>query len=171
MLILSAVYLYPFGLTVDQMTFWGFIAGVVAAVGVIVTIILTIYFGKKSLTKTDLAPIEGNTAHLEDVKASLTRIDKRDALDALAHRVAITVSGQGDIPQPLTISLTLTNPSVTVERIQLFNEHGNLFGSADCEKANELVYTATLDFPTVQSWFLGGTAVGTTDRMRLSVKV
>ena len=128
MLILIDIALYPFGLTADQIVWWGFIAGVVAAVGVIVAIILTIYFGKKSLTKADLAPIEGNTAHLEEVKSSLKRIDKRDALDALAQQVSINVSGQADIPNPLTISFTLTNPSVTVERIQLFNEHGNVFG-------------------------------------------
>jgi hypothetical protein len=123
------------------------------------------------LTKADLAPIEGNTAHLEEVKSSLKRIDKRDALDALAQQVSINVSGQADIPNPLTISFTLTNPSVTVERIQLFNEHGNVFGSADCKKANELVYTATLDHPTVYQWFQGGTPVETTNRQRLSIRV
>src|ERR1700739_5162407 len=90
MLILTDITLYPFGLAADQIVWWGFVAGVVAAVGVIVTIILTIYFGRKSLSKADLAPLKGHLSHIEEVRSNTARMDKRlhrqEELDNLAAK-------------------------------------------------------------------------------------
>jgi hypothetical protein len=146
MLMLTDIVLYPFGLSADQIVWWGFVATVVAAAcaiwgGVASTIAarLTAKYGKDGPTKDDLARVEQNTAHLEEVRSKIASMDKRqrsqqemESLYAKARRLSILVSGQDDIPQPLRVNLTVKDSTVLLSRVELFNEVGTVFGSVDC---------------------------------------
>src|ERR1035437_4477219 len=69
--------------TQSMLVLLGTFAAVVAAVG-------TVYFGRKSLTKRDLAQVEEHTAHLGEVRAGIisldTRIKRQEESDALASK-------------------------------------------------------------------------------------
>jgi hypothetical protein len=82
-----------------------------------------------------------NTAHLEEVRTSIVNLDTRtkrqEEADALANRanwVSITVHGEADAGQPLSIYLTGTEPNIHFTRVEFRSEAGNVFGTSpgDC---------------------------------------
>jgi len=164
---LNDIALYPFGLTSDQIVWWGFVATVVAAACAIwggVAATAAAKFGKDAPTKADLERVEKNTAHLEEVKANIARMDERmhrqyerAEVDLQAKRASITVDGTGDCGTPLNVRVILQDPFITLSRLELYNEAGTLFGSVTCEKFMPTVYKATIDSEVAHRWFQAGT--------------
>jgi hypothetical protein len=149
----------------------GTVAAIVAALG-------TIHFGRKSLTKGDLRPVEENTAHLEEVRERITNIDarskgqmERDQLISKANRVSVSVSGDGPSAEPLVVHLTLKDASVTIKHIELINDANSFFGSAPCNRVGELEFTASIEPKTVLSWFNGGVRIQHITRVRVNLRV
>jgi hypothetical protein len=126
-----------------------------------------IYFGKKSLTKADLAKMEGNTAHLEDVRTSIANVDLRtkrqEEADELASRamfVSITVTGEADAGQPLSVYLTGAEPNPHLTRVEFRSELGNVFGTSECIPTDNLFqYIARLPSDKLANWRNAGTAL------------
>jgi hypothetical protein len=152
----------------DPIAVGGLVVGIVAAVAAIVGAIAAIYaavYAKAAPTKDDLARVETNTAHLEEVRSKLERMDSRfnsqqelEILKAKAQRIHISVEGSNDASSaPLAVTLTLKEPSVVLTRVELYNEVGNSFGGADCVPNDEVRYIATLDSQTFRTWMNGGT--------------
>lgn len=139
----------------------GSCAAIVAAIG-------TIYFGKKSLTKKDLARVEENTAHLENVRTSIANVDLRtkrqEEADELATRAmffSIAVTGEADVGQPLSVYLTGTEPNPHLTRVEFRSEQGNVFGQSECTPTGNLFqYIARLPSDRLRNWREGGIPMG-----------
>lgn len=129
------------------------------------------YFGRKSLTKRDLAPLEQNTAatsgHLENVHTHLANLNERakrqEDADDLVNRakwIPISVSGNADANMPLSIRLTTTQANVYFMRVELLSENSNVYGYAECLGTGNLLQR-TAEFPPdmVNRWRAAGTAV------------
>lgn len=142
-------------------------AAIVAAIG-------TIYFGKKSLTKRDLAPIEENTGHLEEVRSGIASVDNQmkkqeeaDRLKILASRVSIAASGyqSGNVALPLELVVKESQDAgFNMNHLELYNERDLPFGSFPCTKIDgrpNLAYRASIPMQTMTDWYLSGTASGT----------
>jgi len=95
------------------------------------------------------ARVEQNTAdtsaRLEKVHAHIANVDNQlraqhqhDLFISKAQSVNVSVSGEDSAEKPLAILLTLKDPAVTLTRVEMFNEIGSVFGSADCSPAGEL---------------------------------
>jgi hypothetical protein len=130
-----------------------------AAIG---ALLLTWYFGKKSLTKRDLAGLEQNTAetsdHLQSVHTHLASVDTRiadintgitsvdtslkkqkegDQLKIRANRVSIAARGyqSGNVPLDLQLSVKgPQEPEFAINHLELCNESDLPFGSFACAK-------------------------------------
>src|SRR5690242_5850820 len=91
----------------DPIAVWGLVVaiiGVVVGVVAAVAAIYAAYYAKKAPTADDLARVEQNTSHLEEVRTGIASLEARskrqedaDALAARARLVSVTVSGQADI--------------------------------------------------------------------------
>lgn len=156
----------------------GLIVGAVSAVAAI----LAAWFAWKAPTKSDLRRVERNTAETSDridkVRSHIARVDERlqeqhsrDSLIAEAQRVAIAVSGSNEFSDPLKLSFKLKDPEVMLTYIEMFNDVGTLFGSADCEQTGDLSFTATLDNSAVQRWFSSGKLDQAFNRRSLRIHV
>lgn len=152
-----------------------------AAIG---AFLLTWYFGKKSLTKKDLVPIEQNTGHLDDVRSGIASVDNRlkkqeeaDALRISVSRVSITASGNqsGNAPYPLYLSVkNSTEQNLSITHVELCNERDTSFGSFSCSRIDNpsvLDFQAAIPMTTIGDWFRAGTPVQTSNRMRLKLRV
>lgn len=152
-----------------------------AAIG---ALLLTWYFGKKSLTKRDLTRVEQNTEHLEEVRSSIASVDSRlkkqeefDAVRIRATRVSITASGNqsGNAPYPLHLSIRNSNEqNLSITHAELCNENGSSFGSFLCSRTGNpsvLDFQAAVPMTTMGDWFRAGNPVQTFNRMRLKLKV
>jgi len=139
------------------------------------------WFAWKAPTKEDLKRVEDHTAktseRLEKVQSHIARVDERlneqhsyDLLVSRAQRVSISVSGVDKMNEQLRLRLKLKDPEAVLTHIELFNEVGNLFGSADCSQIEQLMFSAAIDSNTVQRWFSGGTADQTVNRKRLRLR-
>jgi hypothetical protein len=143
----------------------------VTACAAIGALLLTWYFGKKSLTKRDLAGLEQNTAqtsgHLQNVHTHLASVDSRianvstgitsvdsrlrkqeeaDELKIRANRVSITARGYQSGNMPLELSLSVRPPQeadFTIGHLELFNERDLPYGSFECAKSSN---PQTLDY-------------------------
>jgi hypothetical protein len=146
--------------------------------------IAAIYYGRKSLTKKDLAQVEQNTEHLEEVRTSIasvdTRLKKQDDIDRFqihANRVSITAMGNqsGNVPFELQLFVKDSkDPNLILTHVELYNENGNSFGSFPClsmGNPNGLNFHADIPMATMGDWFRAGTPVQSFNRMRLKLKV
>lgn len=130
----------------------------------------TVLYGKKSLTKRDLKPLEENTAHMEDVKASIANLDARarrqeedDHYTNEAKWVSVTISGSADFDAPLLLSIELAKDDVQCKRIELRNDTGNASGEFKCEAGGgPLRFAATIPPEIVNRWRNSGPSVTTT---------
>lgn len=143
-----------------------------------------IWYGRKSLTKRDLKRVEDNTAHLEEVRSNIASVDSRlkkqevnEALRRVASRVPITASGNqaGNAPYPVQLVIRESREGkVSLTHIELYNERDNPFGSFPCESVgnpNGVQFQAKIPVDVMGNWFRGGTAVQTSNRMRLKLRV
>jgi len=134
------------------------------------------YYAFRAPDKRDLKRVEANTAHLEGVKANISRMDDRmnkqhehDALVAEAERISITVHGVANVGEPLPLDLLIKDHDIVLLRIELYSEVGVLFGSADCEKRQPLAYIATVDSDLTRRWFHAAT-VDSSNRRLLAIR-
>ena len=152
-------------------------AAIIAAIG-------TIYFGRKSLTKRDLAPIEQNTGHLEEVRSTIASVDSRlkkqeetEQLKILANRVSITARGyqSGNVPLPLELNVKESQePGFNINHLELYNERDLPFGSFPCTRIDgrpNLAYRASIPMNTIGDWSRSGTPDELIHRRRLKIKV
>jgi hypothetical protein len=170
-------------LDADPVAIWSLVVAVIAAVAAIIAAaaaIWTLVYAKEAPTKDDLARVEQNTAHLEEVRSKIASMDKRqrsqqelESLYGKARRLSILVSGQDDIPQPLRVNLTIKDSTALLSRVELFNEVGSVFGSVDCVRNPdaELAFRAVIEFQTVSRWKAAGTMVQAYNRVRLNLRV
>jgi hypothetical protein len=139
----------------------GTVAAFVAAIG-------TIYFGRKTLTKEDLTPLEEHMAttssHLEKVHTSLKRMDDRqkkqddnESLASRAQRISLSVSGEAcaDAGQSMVLRISTYSTDVMFRRLDLLNENENNFGSVGCVHAGP-EYQATINPITFKRWMQNG---------------
>lgn len=141
---------------------------IVAAVGA--------YYAFRAPDKRDLKRVEENTAHLEEVKANIARMDERlhkqhehDALVAQGQQVSITVHGMANVGEPLPLDLLVKDHDVALLRIELYDVVGALFGGADCVKRHPLAYIATLNSDLTRRWFYAAT-VDSSNRRLLTIR-
>lgn len=154
----------------------------VGTVAAIVAAFAAIYFGRKSLTKGDLAPIEENTSHLEHVKSTITRMDDRAQKEAQqqAHHAAMverakqiraSVSGEAMGTEDLPLRIMLQDPAIVLTRLELCNEAGTGFGgSYTFRSIQPLIYEATVDFRSLTQWYGGGRLLESANQRLLNLK-
>ena len=148
---------------------------IVTACAAIGALLLTWYFGRKSLTKKDLERVEHNTAatsgHLENVHRSLKAQEQRETLNARAQRVSISVSGYTHISGSMAMILILKDTDVALTRVALFNEADSLFGAFPCTLSAPLNWKATVPTDYIRKWYFGGTHEPMPDRRRVKLRV
>jgi hypothetical protein len=128
----------------------------VGTVCAFIAAVAAIYFGKKSLTKQDLATIEEHTA------ASSHHLKKqtlRDELIAKIERVPLEIWGQDSVNDPLNVYIRCPDADALPTRISLYNEHGTLFGTASVVRIPDGDYASEIECSTVARWLQGGTPV------------
>jgi hypothetical protein len=166
---------------------WGLWVAVVAAVAAIVAAVAAIWtliYAKDAPTKDDLSRVEENTAHLEEVRTGISSVDSRlkkqedaESIRIRANRVSITASGNlaGTVPYPLHLLIREPNPpNLSLTHIELYNEHGNSFGSFPCSRIGDpslLNFQADIPMTAMGEWFRAGTPVQTLSRVRLKLRV
>lgn len=124
-----------------------------AAIG---ALLLTWYFGRKSLTKRDLSEMERNTA---ESTQHLRRQTQRDQLAARIERIQLEVWGQGPVGHDLDVYIRCPETDALPTRISLYNEHGSLFGTSGVVRTPSGDYGSQIDAATADRWFRGGTRV------------
>lgn len=158
-------------LETDPIALWSLVVAIISGVIALVAAVAAIYaavYAKAAPTRVDLARVEQNTAHLEEVKSKLTRMDERqrnqhehDALVAKANNTSFMIRGAADIGESLNVSITATRDNLVVfSRVELVNENGNRFGAAQCQRTEtpeQVIFT--LDGETVKNWINAGTPV------------
>lgn len=165
----------------NELHTWGFWIGIIAALAAIVAAVAAVWalvYAKDAPTKEDLAQVEKNTSHLEEVRSNIERMDKRlhrqeefEALLTKAREVSIAVNGQDDAGKPLHVYLVLQDPTVVLTRLELFNEVRSVFGSTRCDCVGELTYQAKLDPMMAKRWIGGGTTAQMLNRVRVILRV
>jgi hypothetical protein len=162
--------LFPFRLSADQITFWGFIA-------VIITVVLTLWssiaatlaakFAKDAPTKEDFARLE---QHAADTSGHLQKLAQRErAMDA-ASRISLSVSGRGYDGSDLIMQITAGVITAKLTRIDLYTENGTSYGSAPCECLGEGVYKTSIDRKDLPKWHKDGIALRSSSQLA-SVKL
>jgi len=154
------------------------------AIAACVAAFAAIWFGKKSLTKRDLVPIEQNTGHLEEVRSGIASVDTRlkkqdeaDQLKIIANRVSIAARGyqSGNVPLPLELNVKESQaPGFNINHLELYNERDLPFGSFPCTRIEgrlNLDYRASIPMKTIGDWFRSGTPDELVHRRRLKIKV
>ena len=177
---LSCVFFYdPIALWTLVVTIIGVVVGIVAAIAALVAAV----YAKRAPTAGDLARVEQNTAHLEDVRTTIGRMEGRskkqeeaESIRIRAYRVPIAASGNmsGTSPFPLRLSIRESRePKVSITHVELYNEHGNQFGSLPCSPSGEsgLIFEAQIPMETMGEWHAGGTPVLVLNRVRLKLRV
>ena len=174
--------LFPFGLSADQIVWWGFIATVVAALCAVwggIAATAAAKYGKDAPTKEDLKRVEGHVYHLEEVKSSITRMDtrldrqeEREAVQARARQISLSITGRADVGDQMAVRLIMRDTAVTPTRVELFNENGTRFaGSFDCRKLETLLFEVELDADSVRQWYNGGRPTEAFNRRLLTFRV
>jgi hypothetical protein len=164
----------------DPIALWSLVAGVVGAVAAIIGAIAAIYAAKYAKA----SPTKGNTAHLEDVRTGIVNMNARlkkqeeaEGLQLRASRVSITATGNysGNGSYPLGLSIREPKEqNLLITHVELYNEHGNSFGSFPCSKTDNpstLDFHAAIPMNRMMVWFQGGIPVEMMNRMRLKLRV
>lgn len=146
-----------------------------AAIG---ALLLTWYFGKKSLSKRDLAEMEKNMAesserlagvhsHLATMNERIDTQEERDALNARINQVRMKVMGDAEQSKDVRFSITKQDVNVVLNRVDLYSEWRNKFGTALCEELsppNQVL--VNLDRETFMRWYDSGSLIGNLNQDR-----
>jgi hypothetical protein len=140
------------------------------------------YFGRKSLTKRDLTPLEQNTAatsgHLENVHTHLASLNERarrqEDAGNLANRaafVSVSVRGEVDAGKPMSVYLTAKEPTIHFTRVEFRSEQGSPFGQSECIATGNLFeFVARLPSDNLNRWRMGGASINV-DATRHTLRV
>jgi len=128
------------------------------------------WFAFRAPDKKDLKRVEVHTA---STSAHLENQSKREEYNAIASRVSIKVEGRDFQDEPLQVHLTLQDPSVRLNCIDMLNTPGTLFGSGSCsmEDDDPTRYVAPLDYRKVPIWFNNGEHFGNTSHLWLRISM
>ena len=150
----------------DPIAVWGLVVAIIGVVvGIIAAVaaILAAKYAKHGPTSDDLARVEQNTSHLEEVRSGITSLVKRqkdaDALAARARLVDIMVSGEGEVGKDLSVLLASAASGVSLTRLELLTELGTSFGTVTCRSQVPLQFVATISSFQLGSWKGGGTTI------------
>lgn len=164
--------LFPFGLSADQLVWWGFVATVVAAVFAIwggVASTFAAKYAKDAPTKEDFKRLE---KHAADTSGHLQKQADKEELDAAASVVSIVVEGRDFQDEPLQVHLRLKDPSVRLNYIEMLNTAGTRYGGSPCVMQGEPDhYVAELDPRQIVNWFNAGDHFGNTAHVWLRVAI
>jgi hypothetical protein len=143
---------------------------IVSIVAVIVSLVSALaaifaaFYSKRATTKDDLTRMKENTQHFEHVSKKVSSIDtpihrqeEREALQAQAQRVSISVEGEAMGEVPLELLVALQDSSVRVNRVERLTEAGRSLGSSPCKATeNALVFKSILAQEKVRQWWDAG---------------
>jgi hypothetical protein len=127
----------------------------------------------------DLKRVEENTAemsnHLENVHSHVATMNERmdtqherDALIARANRVPLRICGSADQGKGIVFSVTTQDANVLLSRVDLYNESGNKFGSAECQMTeNPLQVFVSLNAQECNKWLAAGSMINNSDFDRI----
>ena len=129
-----------------------------------------IYFGRKSLTKNDLAGLEQNTAEtaekVEQVRGHIAGVHEiqneqfsAEVIRETAKRISISVNGYTRGNQPMALYLTTKSPNITLVQVQLTNDIGSLHGDANCELQAPNNFIAEISINSLSQWFSSATNI------------
>jgi hypothetical protein len=85
-------------------------------------------------------------------RSSTTKAD-HEILPVLAERLSMTVAAQGRMSEPLTLCFTLTDPAVTLLRIEIANQLDKGAGTAQCVEAAPKIFLAEVEPKVIQRWY------------------
>jgi hypothetical protein len=146
-----------------------------------VAALAAIYFGRKSLTKTDLTGLERNTAEtaekVEEVRGHIAGVHEiqneqysAELICETAKRISIVVKGYSRRVQPMTLYLTTKNPNITLVQAQLTNNIGSSHGERNCELQAPNNFITEISGDTLSAWFSSATKVDTNARRVLIIR-
>lgn len=139
--------------------------------------------------KKDIKRVEANTSetseHLESVRSGIASVDRQmkkqgeaGQLQIRANRVSITATGNQSGNAPFELELFVRDSTkelnLVLTHAELYNEHGNSFGSFPCSTVgnpSRLAFHAAIPMATMGEWFSSGNFVPPRNRMRLKLKV
>jgi hypothetical protein len=75
-------------------------------------------------------------------------------IPVLAGRLSINVAAQNRTSDPLNLRFTLSDPAVTLFRIEIANQLDNEVGCIQCVKEAPRVFVATVEPKVVQRWYI-----------------
>jgi hypothetical protein len=147
----------------DPIAVWGLLVGIISAVIALVAAIAAIYaavYAKAAPTKEDLERVAENTAHLEEVKAKLARMDSRheqqeyrERVRLLADKVSMSVSGKNASTEPFVLHLKTKDAHVVPMTVELHDDTKALFGSFDVNAGADDGWEAIIDPESMNRWF------------------
>jgi hypothetical protein len=94
----------------------------------------------------------------------------QDLLPVLANRLSMTVGGGGRMCDPLNLHFILTDPAITLLRIELANPLDKGAGTAPCVKAAPEVFIAAVEPNVVERWY-NPTNIGKGETKKLPIRV
>jgi hypothetical protein len=78
---------------------------------------------------------------------------EQEILPVLAERLSMTVAARGRMSDPLILSFTLSDPAVTLLRMEIANQLDNGAGTAECVEAAPKIFLAEVEPEVVQRWY------------------
>ncbi len=78
---------------------------------------------------------------------------EQEILPVLAERLSMTVAAQGRMSEPLILSFTLSDPAVTLLRIEIANQLDNGAEVAECVEVAPKIFLAQVEPKVVQRWY------------------
>jgi hypothetical protein len=140
------------------------IIGAVAAVVAAIAGIVSVLYARRGPTRDDLRRVEINTEetaiHVDAVRKHISRVDShfaeqksREELEEKASLLFISVDVTGFVDEPAELRIELQDPSASPLSIVLTKLEGFVSGSAECNLAGPLVFTAKVEPAVAATWF------------------
>ncbi|HWA95064.1 MAG TPA: hypothetical protein VG844_10735 [Terracidiphilus sp.] len=117
----------------------------ITACAAILALLLTWRYGRNSLTKKDLEPLEQSTAA---TAAHALKVANRAESMELASRVSLIVSGRSYQDEGLKFTLQILNTVATLTRADLYTESGTSYGSVALYQEPDATQNFTADVPS-----------------------
>ena len=149
------ILLFPFGLTADQIVWWGFIATVVAAVCAIwggVASTAAAKYAKDAPSKADFKRLEEHAAITSQYHQGQAR---REDANIKASRIHVSIRGRSPQNEDLLATIEVQNPEagLRLSFIDFISKDGTSYGSTQIKQVGASTYKAWLDRVSVQRWY------------------